>query len=231
MGKKVYFLLGVSLCTALELFCQFTHRNVPEAFEIDSITYDSTSVVTYYPSTDTLYDITGYLNGDEFFGQRYNSSFYLNELYYNLNDISLDIKFDPSGFFIRYFCVRTPDDTSGHCYELSLNHKIKSSFNSFDEQNGVRTKFRFGRIFSETEYQDGKKNGFYKEYSLQGKLIVLREYKNGKLNGVWLQYDGEGNIIVQGKMRNNQFDGILVRYNEDGSVREIEHWEDGEKRE
>ena len=44
-------------------------------------------------------------------------------------------------------------------------------------------RYQNGALYRETQYQNGKKNGYEKVYSLSGKVRTLWNYKNGKKEG------------------------------------------------
>ena len=56
-----------------------------------------------------------------------------------------------------------------------------------------------GKIKSESEYKNGKRNGLSKEYHENGKLKFILEYINGKIKGPGEEYYPDGTLKFVGE--------------------------------
>ena len=74
-------------------------------------------------------------------------------------------------------------------------------------------------LIIECEYLNGKRNGKYKEYDINGILRFEIEYLNGKKNGKYKKYDEEGNLIVKAEYSNGKSNRRYKDYYEKGKLR------------
>ncbi|MFH1824840.1 MAG: CsgG/HfaB family protein [Candidatus Firestonebacteria bacterium] len=69
-----------------------------------------------------------------------------------------------------------------------------------------------GKLDSEQNYKDGKRNGLLKVYYENGKLYLEQNYKDDKRNGVYKYYDEKGGLDKEGSYKDDKRDGLLKEY-------------------
>ena len=69
---------------------------------------------------------------------------------------------------------------------------------------------RYGRI--ESHYKNGKQEGPFEEYHLNGNLKMMGHYKNGQRIGIWTDYYDNGQLQNEGNYQNDQKEGLWKRY-------------------
>jgi antitoxin component YwqK of YwqJK toxin-antitoxin module len=108
---------------------------------------------------------------------------------------------------------------SGHWKYFFDNDQLEEEG---DFKNGYRVGIwksfdRFGTINSETDYgETGKKTGIYKDYDLDGNLVLELEYKGEEVNK-YTTYDSEGKVLSQAEKKKRELD--FVDYHENGKKR------------
>lgn len=95
-----------------------------------------------------------------------------------------------------------------------------------------------GEVFSEGDYDQGKKTGVWKEY-YQGKLLKSETYKDGEKHGPYVEYQRNGilqrrgtyyrQIDVDGEVKNNIQDGKIERYYNNGQLENLEFYKMGKR--
>lgn len=84
--------------------------------------------------------------------------------------------------------------------------------------NGVKKIFYDdGSVAEILNYVDGKREGNYKRYGVNEKILEDLNYKGNELHGLATFYDGLGKIILQGQYTNGVKSGIWKTY-ENGKV-------------
>lgn len=84
--------------------------------------------------------------------------------------------------------------------------------------NGIRKVFyNDGSLAESMYYLEGKKQGNYKRFGINEKMIEELNYKNDQLDGEALFYDGLGNLILKGQYKEGLKSGIWYTY-ENGKV-------------
>ena len=79
-----------------------------------------------------------------------------------------------------------------------------------------------GKIYWETPFKNGGREGIAKEYYENGKLKIEIPYKNDKREGIAKEYDSNGNLAIETPYKNGKAEGIEKWYYENGNLwREI----------
>lgn len=101
-----------------------------------------------------------------------------------------------------------------------------------------------------TEYVDGKRNGKFITYDVNGLICIISHYKNNILNGEYIEYSGnntifkgeyvnnllEGkfeqfssnnNIFITGYHKNGLKTGLWIRYNINGTIKDSQFYSNG----
>ena len=95
---------------------------------------------------------------------------------------------------------------------FSRKYIIKEENGKGKEYNGINN-----RLIYDGEFLNGKRNGFGKEYDINGCLLYEGEYLNGERNGQGKEYNYFGELIFQGTyLKNKTWKGII--YNGDGAI-------------
>jgi len=126
-------------------------------------------------------------------------------------------------------------DIKGNIISIAVYKKgflvNRDNINRYD-YNGLKrglwkTFYENGLTKNECTYLDGKKNGFLKEYSVEGNLIKIEKYINDEkqqdapeLKNYELRYDyyPNGKVKVAGSYYNNKAEGIRREYSSDGKI-------------
>lgn len=79
-------------------------------------------------------------------------------------------------------------------YNALAQEKIDNKINQF---NNKGRKEGFWTVSSrngiiESYYKDGILSGLYKEYTLQGRLLIFGEYQADKRSGIWYFFNNKG---------------------------------------
>jgi len=75
-----------------------------------------------------------------------------------------------------------------------------------------------GNVAEEIVWENGQKNGSWKQYFKNGQLKTTATYANHKLDGKFASYTPDGKTSIEGVYRNNVRDGEWNRYDEDGNL-------------
>lgn len=75
----------------------------------------------------------------------------------------------------------------------------------------IKTK-TFSDFIEEFEEIDGKKNGYYKEFDCNGRLLVHGYYVNDKKEGLWKRYHEDGTLFCDSIFINGIITGIAHEY-------------------
>ncbi len=107
----------------------------------------------------------------------------------------------------------------------------REKINRFDQNNMKQGNwvefYPYGMIKNEITYRDDKKNGYFKEYDNEGRLLKVSKYINDilqenveelKVYDVRTDYYSNGKIKTVGSYYNNKADGIRREYAPDGKI-------------
>ncbi len=83
---------------------------------------------------------------------------------------------------------------------------------------GVTSYHENGELKHQGFYNAGIKNGEWKEWDEQGRLIGTSKYLNGMKHGVWRVFDQDGNKRMEMKFKNNEKTGTWSWWDESGKV-------------
>ncbi|NTW31826.1 MAG: toxin-antitoxin system YwqK family antitoxin [Bacteroidetes bacterium] len=117
-------------------------------------------------------------------------------------------------------------------YEYKKGYLIgKEKVNRFDNDSlktGKWVKFYDnGKLQSEYYYKAGVKEGYFKEYDIEGNLINIVKYINGEIQkdavevgkmDIKTEYYSNGQIKYIGSFKNNIPEGVKREYSEDGKI-------------
>ena len=85
-----------------------------------------------------------------------------------------------------------------------------------------------GKIYWETPFKNGGREGIAKEYYENGKLKIEIPYKNDKREGIGKVYFENGKLMAEIPYLNNLFHGDTRFYTEDGKLLALVKGENGE---
>ena len=77
-------------------------------------------------------------------------------------------------------------------------------------------------------YRNGKRDGVWEMYHLNGQLWMEGTYKDGKKEGVWEEYEDDGQLYRKGSYADDKRDGVWEFHNENGSLSSKTTYKDGE---
>jgi len=103
----------------------------------------------------------------------------------------------------------------------SFNAKSVSRRVEYDagKQNGKEQSFYpDGSLAEEIIWENGLKNGHWKQYFNSGQLKSITTYVNNKLEGSFTAFEPDGKTSIEGVYRNNVSDGDWKRYDEKGDL-------------
>ena len=87
--------------------------------------------------------------------------------------------------------------------------------------NGIKKIFYDdGSLAEVLNYVNGKREGNYKRYGVNEKILEDLNYKNDELHGEAIFYDGLGNIVSKGQYKNGLKSGIWKTYEKGKIVKE-----------
>ena len=87
--------------------------------------------------------------------------------------------------------------------------------------NGVKKVFYDdGSVAEILNYVDGKRDGNYKRFGINEKILEDLNYKNDQLHGAASFYDGLGNVILQGQYSNGLKSGVWKTFENGKLVKE-----------
>ena len=92
---------------------------------------------------------------------------------------------------------------SSFCYS-----QVKTEYKIFKTNSGL--------ITSEGTLKDGKPNGYWKTYHLNGKLKTEGNRVNYNLDGIWRFYDINGYLTTEINYKDGLKNGEWISYNEKG---------------
>jgi antitoxin component YwqK of YwqJK toxin-antitoxin module len=112
---------------------------------------------------------------------------------------------------------------------LSPNVVLSETMKDLVKREGIYYK-RFSQVpftgevtgFDQGLFKNGKKDGSWARYFLDGQLWEKGNWKNGEAVGVWVEYYTGGWLRSKGKRKNGKKEGAWVTYNPDGTV-----WDNG----
>ena len=112
---------------------------------------------------------------------------------------------------------------------LNLRNETYYPINSDKGYSGsVFTLNDNGEKGSEGTLKNGKPNGLWKEYYINGQIIMVGNFKNGKKDGSWKEYYGKnGQLKEKGTYNNGEWDGPFKSYYENGQLEKEETYKDG----
>lgn len=80
-----------------------------------------------------------------------------------------------------------------------------------------------GKVTGEIQssFKDGKLDGLWVRYYVNGGLLDKGSYKNGKMEGPWVSYYSNGRLRSKGTYKNGERDGPHISYLPDGNVNHL----------
>ena len=86
-----------------------------------------------------------------------------------------------------------------------------------------------GKKLIESYVKDGKENGKFIIYGIDGQIEAEGNYKDGLMNGKWVMYSENGQIEKEGNYKDGNWHGKVTYYKKNGSIKKVEEYKDGEK--
>ena len=72
--------------------------------------------------------------------------------------------------------------------------------------------------YSQGSFKNGKREGVWISYHVNGQLWYKQNYKNGMLKGAFISYYKNGQLIAKGNHKNSKKEGPWVFYHKAGNV-------------
>jgi antitoxin component YwqK of YwqJK toxin-antitoxin module len=96
-------------------------------------------------------------------------------------------------------------DINGYHLEFTNRGQIefKGAYQE-NEYNGKVSKYKFGRVLEEFQYNEGELDGQFSIFSDRGKIQRKGSYKKGKQDGLLQYFDDEGNVTLQYEYKNGE---------------------------
>tara|TARA_B110000238_G_C15834875_1_gene314360 strand:+ start:39 stop:524 length:486 start_codon:yes stop_codon:yes gene_type:complete len=106
----------------------------------------------------------------------------------------------------------------------------QATFKNGKEEGAFISYWMDGQLSFKGNYKNGKEEGAFISYWLNGQLQYKRNFKSGKAEGAWVEYWENGQLNYKGNYKNGKAEGAWVSYNKDGTVRDYTGtYKDGEK--
>lgn len=86
-----------------------------------------------------------------------------------------------------------------------------------------------GKIIAEGNYSDNKRVGTWKFYTSGGKLEQAGSYNNGRIDGTWRWYYPEGDLLREEEYYQGRRDGQYTEYSREGEIIAQGQYTDGER--
>ncbi len=86
-----------------------------------------------------------------------------------------------------------------------------------------------GRILAEGQYSDNKRSGNWKFYGKSGNTEQTGNFLNGRINGLWRWYYPDGKILREEEYFQGKRDGVYTEYSEEGNIIAQGEYVDGER--
>ena len=120
--------------------------------------------------------------------------------------------------------------TFHHFVGKKVSLKEKSNFDKGKLEGDFKEWSDNGQLIVEVNYDNGKKNGLYNEWFNNGQLKIKSNYLNGILNGNYERWSDEGKLVVDANYVDGKLEGAFkkMKSNYSPSV-EIGNYENGEK--
>ena len=75
-------------------------------------------------------------------------------------------------------------------------------------------------------YKNGKRDGVWEMYHLNGRLWMEGAYKDGKKEGVWEEYEDDGQLYRKGSYTDGKEEGVWKFYYQNGQLWKKETYKD-----
>ena len=120
---------------------------------------------------------------------------------------------------LTYVLKNTMDKFTGIVYSPYGNNGIVIDGNA----NGIFTFHHFEKgkkvSLEKSNFEKGKLEGDFKEWSVNGQLIVEANYKNGKLNGNYKEWSDNGKLAVEVNYDNGEKNGLYNEWFNNGQLK------------
>ncbi len=88
----------------------------------------------------------------------------------------------------------------------------------------VKTYFQNGKIRTECENRNGKRNGVSKEYFESGQIKSIVNYENDEKNGVQNIYFDNGRVEIEARYSKDTLDGAFKEYSSSGKIKLVAYY-------
>ena len=85
-----------------------------------------------------------------------------------------------------------------------------------------------GKLKSEVNYKDGKRDGLYKGWYVNDQLSYEMNFNNGTIDGLYREWYENGQLKFYGQSKDGEEDGIWKYYDKNGKLDE-RNYKDGEE--
>jgi len=110
----------------------------------------------------------------------------------------------------RYHADETNRSELPKILVLKSNHKAITGMVYDEHENG--------KLFFQTHYVDGKREGLSKGWDMNGYLSFENNYKSGKKDGLSTWYHKNGTIWRTQEYKDGKEDGLYKMWNENGKL-------------
>jgi antitoxin component YwqK of YwqJK toxin-antitoxin module len=96
---------------------------------------------------------------------------------------------------------------------------MMGDFNVIEEGTYVKIyDKRYNTLFAEGNYINDKKDGVWKEWRKDGKLVESATFKNGELHGLYEHYFCSGKLAMRAYYNNEELCGPFELYHSNGQL-------------
>ncbi|WP_189702660.1 toxin-antitoxin system YwqK family antitoxin [Subsaximicrobium wynnwilliamsii] len=112
-------------------------------------------------------------------------------------------------------------------YDVNEKPYQTFDFDTDKKSYSIVTNYQNGNKQTEITYVNGIKQGPYKHFSVDGKVIISGNYNNDNLNGEWQWYYDDGSLRVTEGYENGNRHGASKRYYQNGQLEDDYFYEHG----
>ncbi len=80
---------------------------------------------------------------------------------------------------------------------------------------------------TETVYSNGKEDGYFKSFSINGGILRYGFFSKGLMDGEWKEWYDDGNIYQRRFYRNDNLDGVYKSWYQNGILRYEDYYKNG----
>lgn len=132
--------------------------------------------------------------------------------------------------YTEEYQVRTGTKIKDGTYiKRHLNGDLLEESHYFDDKmEGEQKLYSRGKIYSISQFKEGKLEGLYQTFYPEGELNVEGEYVNNTMHGKWKRYYPSGDLMEVVNFENNEENGPFVEFYPNGNIKAEGAYLDGD---